>query len=107
MAGAGQQQHPDCGSGLYPTHAQLNLEQDQTSKGAPSSGLLSGGQEGQPYEGLRQQPDRHGDSSCSSPYFSDPDSLTLHITQASGWRRVRVCHCQPENREALEPCRGA
>ena len=92
LAGAGRQQHPDCGSGALPTHARLNLEQDpDNAEELQSLDFYLEDKKGNRYEkGSASGLTAMGDSYLfESPYFSDPDSLTLHITKAECWRRVR------------------
>ena len=70
---------------LYPTHARLNLEQDpDNAEELQSLDFYLEDKKGNRYEkGSASGLTAMGDSYLfESPYFSDPDSLTLHITKA-------------------------
>ena len=77
---------------LYPTHARLNLEQspDNAEELQRLDFYLEDG-EGNRYEkGSASGLAALGDSYLfESPYFSDPDSLTLHITKAEWLEKGR------------------
>ena len=77
---------------LYPTHARLNLEQDpDNAEELQSLDFYLEDKKGNRYEkGSASGLTAMGDSYLfESPYFSDPDSLTLHITKAEWLEKGR------------------
>ena len=92
---------------LYPTHARLNLEQspDNAEELRGLDFYLEDG-EGNRYEkGSASGLAALGDSYLfESPYFSDPDSLTLYITRAE-WleKSQKFITVSLKTGEALEP----
>ena len=92
---------------LYPTHARLNLEQapDNAEELQGLDFYLEDG-EGNRYEkGSASGLAALGDSYLfESPYFSDPDSLTLYITRAE-WleKSQKFITVSLKTGEALEP----
>lgn len=92
---------------LYPTHARLNLEQapDNAEELQGLDFYLEDG-EGNRYEkGSASGLSALGDSYLfESPYFSDPDSLTLYITRAE-WleKSQKFITVSLKTGEALEP----
>ena len=95
---------------LYPTHARLNLEQDpDNAEELQSLDFYLEDKKGNRYEkGSASGLTAMGDSYLfESPYFSDPDSLTLHITKAE-WleKSQKFITVSLKTGEALEPMPG-
>ena len=92
---------------LYPTHARLNLEQapDNAEELQGLNFYLEDGEGNRYEEGSASGLAALGDSYLfESPYFSDPDSLTLHITRAE-WleKSQKFITISLKTGEALEP----
>ena len=92
---------------LYPTHARLNLEQDpDNAEELQSLDFYLEDKKGNRYEkGSASGLTAMGDSYLfESPYFSDPDSLTLHITKAEWLEKGREYLEQAEKRLKENGC---
>ena len=92
---------------LYPTHARLNLEQspDNAEELQGLDFYLEDGKGNRYEEGSASGLSALGDSYLfESPYFADPDSLTLHITRAEWLEKGReFAAIDLETGVALEP----
>ena len=92
---------------LYPTHARLNLEQapDNAEELQGLDFYLEDGEGNRYEEGSASGLAALGDSYLfESPYFSDPDSLTLYITRAEWLEKSReFITVSLKTGEALEP----